>query len=1311
MERVPTAEEQFRAKEHLSALLRTAKTYLSRPVILSPQPTGVPAGGMRRGVFLFGDVSGFTPLSEQLKKLGKDGAEQITAIINGLFTELVHILFDHGGDLLKFGGDALLGLFSAESDEEMATGALRAAQAALAMQRVMQQQKFAAISVMGSTHALKIKCGISAGPYFAAHIGTHPRLDEGRRGTMAYVTTGHTVNEAEEAEEHANPGEVVMTRQTYDLIQGKIEVGPVTKTPDENYCLVCSAPELAEAIPRSDLVEPPDGDVMSQITYLVDRLDRLTPYLSEELISRLVTDPGARIAPDHRLVAVMFANYKGISDLIADLGQTEPEVITQQLNSYFVQMAEVVERYEGTLARMDQYAVGDRLVIFFGAPRAHEDDSVRAVYTALEMQEAAQKFFSALRTTSGVYRFEQRIGINTGHLFAGNVGAPDFRQEYTLMGDDINMAARLMSRAGWQDIFISKRTRDDVAPFFDLEDKGELQVKGKQIRIATFKVLKRKETVGPTRGLAFGDSPLTGRDDSLEMLRQCGTLLLKGRGQIVSVVGNSGLGKSRLTREMKRWLLAQPGAEQLRWVEARALSFSEQMSYWMATQLLRSLLGVTLDANENDTLFILGQRTRELLGKDATMEVVPYLAYMMGLPLGEEWAWVKGLDPKVRQKQIFWAAGKLLMASAQQHPAVIVLDDLHWADEASLALVESLLEVTDQAPVMFHLIFRARRDKGCWKLRDQAAAVFPHRYTEVTLEPLSAELSRELLTRLLPGAEFRPETEQEILDKVAGNPFYLEEVVRSLIDTRAVEPDEPESSEVDLLVGQVKKKAGLALPAGPQRWRVTDKIEQIAVPDTLQAAIVARIDRLTGDARLALQMAAVIGRQFQMDLLRSVAEAKAEISLWLAQLERGGLVRPMAISDGSVVYAFPDALVQEVAYESLLVQNRRQIHRRVGETLEQALGDRVESECELLAYHFYRSDDPERAVKYLEMAAKRARDGYANETAIDYHSQLLEIRRNAGDLAGQAGALYAMGVMAYEIGDYDRARPWLQESVALWQQTGDTQNEGWSVMYLGMVDLKQANYTQAARHHERALQLARERQDRFQEGIHLTNLARVTMRLGQYDLARQQFQESLHMKQQTNDLVGQGFALFYQGLLSVYQGRHDQAETELQAAISVWQQVPKNDRVVSYYHYGMGLLALARQQFDQAETHLQQAHDISLRLVLKAETIENLSALALARLGLGKMDEAATLSHRAIKLLATQKDVEEVQQIYLNHYRVLTALKALEAGNYLQQAYNTMVSRANCILDEGARQTYLQGVKVNQEISQEWQRQKQGHGQ
>lgn len=1301
LERRPNERQLNEVRDHLKALLNTTRTYLPRPVFMSPQPAGVPAGGMYQGVFLFGDVSGFTPLSERLKVLGQLGAERITEIINSLFTELVEVLFAHGGTLLKFGGDALLGLFPAEDDSQMAENALRAVEAGLAMQEVLQQDKFAAIDVGGDVVALRIKCGVSSGPYFAAHIGTET--------SMAYVTTGHTVNLAEQAEGHAHPGQVVISPATFDLLGDRVEVTQTDKSPEDGYYCVLAAAPLNNRFTSTTIPELPDGDVMGQITYLVDRLDCLSPYLNDELIARIVSNPGnPQIVPEHRPVTIMFANYKGISDLIEDMGDTHPELIIDQLNNYFVHMLEVVERYEGTVARMDQYAIGDRLVIFFGAPRAHEDDPVRAVYTALDMQAAVRKHFSALQTPSGIYRFQQRIGINTGHLFAGNAGAPNLRQEYTLMGDDINMAARLMSQAGWQQIFISRKTQERVVDFFDLNDLGELQVKGKKIRIPTYEVLGRRgESQSQREETRIS---MVGRDEELHKLTGFAQRLLGGRGQIIAIIGDGGLGKSRLMGELKSWINAQESAENLRWLHGQALSFSENMSYWLASQVLYNALDLEADASEDDTLFTLWERGEALMGKEVAREAVPFLANMMNLELEGEWAtWVRELDPQVRQKQTFWAMREFFASMARQHPTIIVLDDLHWADETSVALIDDLLEVVLHVPLMLCLIFRPLRDKGSWQLRNKAANAFHHRYLEVTLGPLSKEHSRQVLAELLPGTEFSTPAWQEILDKSAGNPFYIQEVVRSLVDSEAV----------------VKSEDG--------SWHITSRIEDVTVPDTLQGAILARIDRLTEDSRQALQMAAVIGRRFQMLVLSRLTQADAELQAWLAQLERRDLILPVDYATDQS-YLFLDALVQEVAYENLLVQRRQEFHRRVGEALEAILAERIadqsdnlvidldgddvmEQGVELLAYHFQRSDDRERAMRYLERAGRVAQAEFANETALRHYTDLLEllgtgehtwekrfeilslrqqIYRLLGDQPARKADLEAMLALAQNrqdearrgdvlnnladlyqwSGNYEQAKETAQEALALKVAQDDVIGQAEALHCLGVLEYYPGNYDEARQLLEKAVKLRREGSNAEGEAWSLMYLGMIHFAQGYYSDAAQQHRQAFEVAEARQDVFQAGIHLTNAARVALRLGKYEEALERFQQSLTMktrigdrlgqgfnWygiglantylgryedaqaalmesltlRQQINDERGVSYSLYGMGLLALYRSQFETSEDYFVRAHQAHVDLALKAEAIVDLSYLGQARLGLEDLGGALEASTRAIHLLNQQK--------------------------------------------------------------------------
>ncbi len=1337
LERVPTERDLLNARDHLEHVLETAKTYLPRPVKKNPQPPGVPTGGMAQGTFLFVDVTGFTPLGERLSKLGQAGAERMTAIMNDLFHELVSILKEQRGTLLKFGGDALLALFD---DDNMQVSALRAVQTAFAMQAMMKQ--FEAVEAAGETSPLLIKCGLSSGEYFSAHVGT--------KRNMIYMTSGLTVNDAELAEDAAASGEIIAAISTYDLVSDYVNA--VERKEGFLHLTSLSTLPPLEAHPESVLDTDLPTEPSAAIAYLVQRLDRLTPYLADHLVPRMVQNPhDIEIVPDHRPVTVIFVNYAGLGELIAEIGRTQPELIVRQLQNYMVQMVHIVERYGGSLARMDQYAVGDRLVIFFGAPKAHEDDPVRAVHTALDMQDAMQQAFASLKTSDGhEYSFRQRIGINTGYLFAGNIGATDLRQEYTLMGDDINMAARLMSNAKWDDILISGQTQAPTEAAFNTENIGTIQVKGKEKLVPAYRVLERRpqvlEQIGAVRG---SETPLIGRAEPIQTLLKSAERVINGRGQVVCVIAESGLGKTRLAREFKHALDVP-----VTWLDAQGLSFSEHVSYWLIAQLIYDVLGLTEEADSATKYQLLQERGITLLGSNLAQEALPFIANLLDLD-GESVGGVKALPPRARQKQTFWAVRQFFQATGERKPTIIAIDDLHWSDEASVIMLEDLLAISDYTPVMFLFLFRPMRDSHAWTLRESIESQYPHRYVEVQLSPLPESEGKQLLAAHLPGAEFSPNDMQNLLAKVAGNPLYIEEVARVLIDEGAVAPDQ----------------------ADPGRWIVMQELTNIHVPDSLHGAIIARMDRLTEDVRQALQMASVIGRRFQLQLIRNVAGAESELDSWLAELERYDMIRALERS----FYNFADTLVQEVAYDSLLLQRRREFHKRIGETLEATFKDDLAANSETLAYHFSRSSDRDKALHYLMLAGASARDRFANETALRYYQQVLAIiderdsaeahwqtifevlkqrqriysvmgkqaereadlqemlhlldgrsdtlrradtlnemadfyqwtgkydqalgvgresltlAREVGSQLEQADALHQIGVVEYYRGDYTASAPALQEAAELRQALDDPAGESWSELYLTMISFKEGNYSEALAHNIKALEAAKERQDWMLMGIHLNNAGRIYHRLGEYGTALRHFMRSLELRSRVGDRTGEGFTLYGIGLVQAYLGNYGDAQTAFQQSLDIRQAID-DERGQSYSIYGLGLAAKGLGQFAEAQSFLEKAEVIQAKLGLKGERATTLSVLAEVLLESGRIERALSVSAEAAALVDEGAQAEEAQGIYLTHYRILNRLGRPEALPFLEKAHAALQAQADAITDQQKRKIFLSNVRINRQL-------------
>ncbi len=665
----------------------------------------------------------------------------------------------------------------------------------------------------------------------------------------------------------------------------------------------------------------------------------------------------------------------------------------------------------------------------------------------------------------------------------------------------------------------------------------------------------------------------------------------------------------------------------------------------------------------------------------------------------------------MRQKQAFWAAREFFTRIAQQRPTLILLDDLHWADEASLALLENLLSVTDQAPLLFCLIFRPQREKGCWHLRDRADSNFHHRYTEIWLRPISEEQSRQLLTNLLPGAEFTPRTQQEILDKSAGNPFYLEEVVRSLIESGAVAPvetrDEGFTSIADFARSLKRRDARLE-ERKPKKWQVTKKIEQIQVPDTLQGAITARIDRLTEDTRQALQMAAVIGRRFQAEILGSIVEAEAELGGWLAQLERSDLIKRTEQTSRDETYMFPDSLVQEVAYANLLMQRRQEFHRKVGEALEKTLGDRIEQECALLAHHFSQSDDKIRASKYLELAGQKAQRDFSNETAIQNYTLLLElweeqydpeeIWERRFDILKRRQQVYGLRGMQQEresdlnrmmqlaeshaddalraetltqLADlyqwtsrYDALEEAANAALKLQTARGDEVGQAAALQQLGVAAYVRGDYERARPLLERAVSLHQAQGDTQGEAWSAMYLGMIHLQTGNYGEAAQQHQHAYALAQGRQDMFQMGIHLTNAARVSLQLGDYKQALAQFRESLEMKTRV--GDRVGQGFSlYGVGLAQLYLAQYAEAEISLQKSLELRHQIEDKRGLSYTLQGLGLVKLAQGQFEPAARHFHEALEL-------RRALQLQLEIISDLSFLAVAQAGQgQLEKALET----------------------------------------
>lgn len=733
------------------------------------------------------------------------------------------------------------------------------------------------------------------------------------------------------------------------------------------FCKRCGAPVAAAAAASSLFSQSPSG----RLTAL---RQTAPPDLKQKLVALSAQSEGER-----KPVTILFADIVDSTTLAARL---DPEAWRAIVNAVHQRISSAVYRYEGVVAQL----LGDGVLAFFGAPITHEDDPARAVRAALDIQAAIAEY--ARGQQDAVRALQLRAGLSTGTVVVGAVGS-DLHMEYLAVGDAVNLAARLQSAAQPGQILLAETTAQLVRPLFDLVPLPELNLKGLPTPARAFAVAGQRSESGRGRGIEGLSSSLVGREAELASLRQALSMLGDGHGQIVFVFGEAGIGKSRLVEEVRRQGM-EAGAQPLRWLEGRALSYGQTLSFWLISQLIKHDLGVSDADPEAAMLAALHRRLDGLLG-ERSHAALPYLVHLLGLKWeGKEAERAAGLDGETLKRQALLAMSNYFAAVAAEQPTVLVCEDAHWADASTLEALAMVLALTNRVPLMLMVLARPERDHGIWQLKLRAETEFSHRRTELHLKPLSAVEGNQLVDNLLATTELGENVRRLVLDHAEGNPFYLEELIRSLI-------------EQGVLVRE------------NHHWRAARAISDVEIPRTLEGILLARIDRLPDGTRRTLQIASVVGRSFLYRLLAAIAEANGDLDAHLARLQSADLVREQARRP-ELEYRFKHALTQEAAYNSLLFERRREFHRRVGLALEELFDVRREEYLGLLARHFDLAGEREKAVAYLSKAGDKARLSDAHVEAIKYYQRaiaLLETDGAGAENDRRAAALWLKLGMVY----------------------------------------------------------------------------------------------------------------------------------------------------------------------------------------------------------------------------------------------------------------------------------------------------------
>jgi len=731
--------------------------------------------------------------------------------------------------------------------------------------------------------------------------------------------------------------------------------------------------------------------VLVQTPADVDRLSRLTAAVPKTLGQKIrsaskmeaISRPGS--LGEQRTITTLLVDVVGSTALAEKL---DLETWMELLNHAFDCIAPVIYRYEGTIARL----LGDSLLAFFGAPVAHEDDPQWAVQAGLEVISQIRGYSQEIKDVHEV-DFGMRVCINTGPVIIGPVG-DDLIYDYAAFGGTVNLTSRIKFAATSMSVLVTGNTYHFVAPYFECLDLGPVNVKGMNKAIQVFQVQAPRLSLGQTRGFAELASPLVGRDGELATLLHACEAVRAGMGRTVVITGEPGLGKSRLIQEWKK------SAKKLligRWVTGRCVSYGQGLAYQLLIDIVKDLIGVTENSDEPETDTALLALTRDLFG-DQMMEIYPYLGHMLSLKLeGEALLRAQISDPLALRTQYLLAVQRLFQACIKEKPLVLVLEDLHWADASSIELLINLLPIVKSEPILLCLTTRYEQDTPGWRLITAAREMMGSSLAEISLSSLNDKDSRRLVANLLEIETLPKRLRDIILSKAEGNPYFVEELVRMLIDRVIIFHQDG-------------------------AWVAQGEISEHDIPDNLQGLLLARIDRLPTEARHTLLVASVIGRNFSVKVLMLIIKEARPLFNDLSTLESTGLIE-MAKVEPDLEYMFRHSLVQAAAYTLLLKSDRRRLHLIVGEAIESLYPERTKELAATLGYHFKEAGQEERALSYLLIAGEVALATNANQEAEIQYRRGLELTcpseaETARLYSGLGEALYRQGRLYESMGAF-----------------------------------------------------------------------------------------------------------------------------------------------------------------------------------------------------------------------------------------------------------------------------------------------------
>ncbi len=994
--------------------------------------------------------------------------------------------------------------------------------------------------------------------------------------------------------------------------------------------------ELEQAIAAQDGLRSILGDSVVDMTIatLREKLALLQPSFPEE----------------RKLLTCLFCDIVGSTRIAAD---RDPEEVLNIIDGALREMATSVDRFGGTVGRY----MGDGVLAIFGAPRALERHAEQAILAGLDIQKRMQDYEKLVLRQFGLSNFKVRIGINSGHVVAGQVAGA--KGEYTVIGDAVNIASRFEAAAPPGGILVGESTfrLANGKRKFQAKALEPIEVKGALEPLVVYLVTDVNRIISAPSTRSISRAPLTGRDAELNILKD--RYLSVGQNnkpQQVIVIGPAGIGKTRLKQEFVQWISEDYPAAAL-W-KGRVFSYDSHTPY----RLVRDLLGDGLNIIEADS----AEDRRVKLefawsaAGDLTLENLHGLAAILAIRYPDDS--LDQLEPQARRTAIFESFVRFCEGQTKIGDLVLVLEDTQWADDLSLEVFEYLFSELPDSPIYILMLTRPVTDPGA-KALEIRSRISRKVYSEVDLNELTSEEVEEMIQALLQSKKVPKWLTGAIVKRAQGNPFFIEEIINSFIED-----------------GTLARNKG--------EWTVTRDAAEIQVPDTVQAVLAARIDRLDPELKHVIQNAAIVGRVFWQQLLTNLTGAQVDSRLTALAEQDFVLQQGRAALVEDWEWIFRHVLVQEVAYDSVLKEVRRQVHYLIAQWLEQHASDRLYELAPNLARHYELGQTWDKAIDYLEQSADHSRNLYALQEALLFYDRAMRIIKEHPDAANLQTALRMQedrGEVRGLVGEFESAVSDLNEVLASAKTAGDKEGEHKLLVSLGMIYRRADDYENAMSYLSQALEVARESGAKGEIADALYHLGSVAWSEGNNVLSTTFHEEAVEICRELGlrDLVAVQ-ALHGRGEAYWFSGRPQMAVDYLTESLEIARDIgdksyeSENLQMIGLMHNPGHGTAESEKALDYARSSLaisQSAH-------MEWHTIPALLTLAPPYIQNGDYDQALKIIREA-----------NGQARSVGSLRMLTI--GLDALGCLYQELN--------VLDE-AQQAHQQGVDIADEIgSNFWQ--------